>query len=159
MTVQTFTFSSDLRVSADIILASLNMRGVNAELRPLVRMTAPRDWASRSILECPSGQTLFQSWILLFGILPIDRHTFYLESIDPATGFAENSSSTINAIWRHRRMITPLSTGCRLTDTVEYRSRLPLLGGFFKPAYRLVFFIRHRYLRKKYSGHSSDHKG
>ena len=155
MTVHTFTFSSDLQVSAEDLLRTLTMRSVNAELAPLVRMTAPVNWENRSILELPVGQTLFHSWVLLLGFVPIDRHVFFFDSIDPARGFVESSSSTINAVWRHQRVITPVPSGCCLTDTVSYRNRVPGLGVFFRPVYRLVFFWRHRYLRKKYAGHSS----
>ncbi len=153
--MHTFTFSSELQVSVDDLLRTFTMSAVNAELRPLVRMTAPKSWASRSILEWPERQALFQSWILLFGVVPIDRHSFYFEIINPAEGFVESSSSTANSVWRHQRTVAPIRSGCRLTDTIHYQNRAPLLGALFKPLYGLVFFCRHRYLRTKYAGRAS----
>jgi hypothetical protein len=155
MTRHTFTISSDLQVSVKDFLPTLTLRGVNAELFPLVKMTAPETWSSRSILEWPVQQPLFKSWILLLGILPIDRHSFYFDSIAPTEGFKERSSSTSNTVWCHARRITAIASGCRVTDTVEYQNRLPLLGSLFKPMYRLVFWCRHRNLRSRYCGRTS----
>jgi len=38
----------------------------------------------------------------------------------------------------------------RVTDRVEYESRLPLWGSLLKPVYELVFRHRHRNLGKAY---------
>ena len=145
--------SSDLAVDVDVILATLTLNGVNAELSPLVRMTAPAAFAQRPLQEWPERQNLFISWILLLGVLPVDRHAFYLDSVTPGRGFVETSSSTLNALWQHERTIIPLAAGCRVTDVVEYRCRLPLLGYLLNPVYKLVFWHRHRYLRSRYGGH------
>ena len=145
--------SSDLAVDVDVILATLTLNGVNAELSPLVRMTAPAAFAQRPLQEWPERQNLFISWILLLGVLPVDRHAFYLHSVTPGRGFVETSSSTLNALWQHERTIIPLAAGCRVTDVVEYRCRLPLLGYLLNPVYKLVFWHRHRYLRSRYGGH------
>ena len=150
MTTFRFSRASDLAVDVDVILATLTLSGVNAELSPLVRMTAPAAFARRPLQEWPERQHLFTSWILLLGVLPVDRHAFYLHSVTPGRGFVETSSSTINALWQHERMIVPLAFGCRVTDVVEYRCRLPLLGYLLKPLYKLVFWRRHRYLRSRY---------
>lgn len=154
-TVTTFRFSraSDLGVAVDVMLATLTLNGVNAELSPLVRMTAPAAFAQRPLQEWPERQHLFNSWILLFGLLPVDRHAFYLHAVMPGKGFVETSSSTLNALWQHERTIIPLAAGCRVTDIVEYRCRLPLLGYLLKPLYKLVFWRRHRYLRSRYGGY------
>lgn len=151
-----FCRSSDLGVDVEVILATLTLSGVNAELSPLVRMTAPAAFAQRPLQEWPERQHLFNSWILLFGVLPVDRHAFYLHSVMPGKGFVETSSSTINTLWKHERTITPVETGCRVTDIVEYRCRLPLMGYLLKPLYTLVFWRRHRYLRSMYGGSRSQ---
>jgi hypothetical protein len=147
-----FTFSSKLPVPAEQVLATLNMVGVNAELYPLVKMTAPNCFAECSILGWPQRQQLFKSWVLLFGIVPIDHHSFYFDTINPEEGFSESSSSTTNAIWSHERKITPQPTGCCVIDTVRYKSRLPFIDVILKPAYKLVFWRRHQNLRSKYGG-------
>ena len=111
---------------------------------------APNCFAERGLLGLPQRQQLFKSWILLFGIIPIDRHSFYLDTIYPEEGFSESSSSAINASWCHVRKITPQSTGCCVIDTVSYKSRLPFVDVILKPAYKLVFWRRHQNLRLKY---------
>lgn len=151
-----FSYSSDLPVPAEDILATLTMSGVNAELSPLVRMTAPELFSVQSILEWPEKKRLFQSWILLFGFLPIDLHTFYFEVINSNEGFVERSTSWTNQYWRHTRKVVPDSSGCHVMDTVEYKSRLPLIDWVVKPMYRLVFLCRHRNLRSRYGGRASQ---
>lgn len=150
-----FTCSSDLPVSSDKVLATLTMAGVNAELSPLVRMTAPESFAVRSILDWPERQNLFHSWILLFGFLPIDRHAFFFEAVIPNEGFSERSTSLANEYWCHERKVVDWKSGCRVTDTVRFKSRIPLIDVLFKPIYRLVFWCRHRNLRRSFCGSSS----
>jgi len=144
------TRSSDLAASADAVLATLTLAGVNAELRPLVRMTAPAHWARVPLHEWPEQQVLFRSWILLLGVLPVDRHAFFLRRVVPGRGFEETSTSTMNAAWNHARDIVAIEGGCRVTDTVEFRNRIPVLGYLLKPVYQLVFWNRHRILRSRY---------
>jgi hypothetical protein len=145
-----FTRSIDLSVEAGEFLDTFTLHRVNAEMRPLVRMTSPAAWSNRPVTDWPAKQQLFASWILLFGLLPIDRHAFYFQSIVPGEGFAEDSSSTMNRHWRHQRRVTPMPGGCRVTDSVEYECRLPLLGALLKPVYVLVFRQRHRNLKSVY---------
>lgn len=150
MTAQRFTRSSDLPIAPAEFLSALTMNHVNAELMPLARMTVPAGWREQPIVEWRARQQLFSSWILLAGILPIDRHALYFDSIEPASGFAEMSTSTVNRYWSHQRSVAPLAHGCRVTDTIEYDSRLPLLGRLLKPVYQLVFWHRHRQLGRRY---------
>ncbi|MGH8453012.1 MAG: hypothetical protein ACRESW_00525, partial [Nevskiales bacterium] len=119
--------------------------GVNAELWPF-RMTAPAEWRKREINTVPCRQPLFDSWILLFGILPTDLHHFRLESLGPGFRFQEDSSSLVNRQWRHQRIVEPDGSGCIVTDRLEIIPRLTLLGFLMAPIYRLVFANRHRKL-------------
>jgi hypothetical protein len=125
--------------------------GVNAELWP-IRMTAPAEWRGREIGGVPCGQPLFDSWILLFGVLPADVHHFRLESIGPGFRFQEDSSSLMNRQWRHQRIVEPDGAGCIVTDRLEIVPRLALLGFLQAPVYRLVFWNRHRKLRRWHGG-------
>lgn len=151
MKTREFRESVDLPVPAQAVLDNLHLAGVNEELRPLVRMTCPAGSEKRPIFEWPAGQTLFASWILLFGVLPIDRHSFFLERIEPGRGFHESSSSLTNRSWKHRRIVETTPEGCRVTDTVSFECRLPLLGALLKPVYRMVFRHRHRVLKRRYA--------
>ncbi|KFZ28143.1 hypothetical protein IDAT_11190 [Pseudidiomarina atlantica] len=150
-----FEVSSNLKISPEDIDGLLTMKGVNTELNPFIRMTVPSEWSSKPIFEWPTGNVLFSSWILLFGILPIDRHTFFFQSIDRQSGFAEASSSLTNRLWHHRRDISRNGTSCRVTDTVEFQFRLPVLAYVLAPVYRFIFKHRHQVLRSYYGGSAS----
>jgi hypothetical protein len=150
-----FEVSSSLELSPEEVTGLLTMTGVNRELSPFIRMTGPPEWSSKAIFEWPTGKVLFSSWILLFGILPIDRHTFFFQSIDRPRGFAEASSSLINKRWHHRRDIRRDGVSWRITDTVEFQCRLPLLEYVLGPVYRFIFRHRHQVLRSLYGGSAS----
>jgi len=144
--------SSQLEIGREEICGLLTMQNVNRELSPLVRMTVPPQWSDRPIYEWPVGRVLFSSWILLFGVLPIDRHTFFLQSTDRQQGFEEESRSLINNRWHHCRTIECNSASCRVTDVVEFQCRLPVLAHLLLPLYRLVFQHRHQVLKSHYNG-------
>ena len=150
-----FEVSSNLNICPEDVDGLLTMKAVNRELSPLIRMTAPSEWSSKPIFEWPTGKVLFSSWMLLFGILPIDRHTFFFQSIDRQWSFAEASSSLINKLWHHRRKVDRSGASCRVTDTVEFQCRLPLLEYVLAPVYHFIFTHRHRVLRSYYGGSAS----
>lgn len=150
-----FEVSSNLKISPEDIDGLLTMKGVNTELNPFIRMTAPSEWSSKPIYEWPTDKVLFASWILLFGILPIDRHTFFFQSIDRQRGFAESSKSLTNKLWQHRRDINRNGASCQVTDTVEFQCRLPVLAYILAPVYRFIFKHRHRVLRSYFGGSAS----
>ena len=150
-----FQVSSNLQLNPDDVDGLLTMRGVNRELHPFIRMTAPSDWSGKAIFEWPTGKVLFASWILLFGFFPIDRHRFFFQHIDRQRGFSEESSSLTNKLWRHQRDIDSNGASCRITDTVEFQCRLPFLVYVLGPVYHLVFKHRHRVLRSCYGGRAS----
>lgn len=142
-----FEISSQLRLTHEELAGRFTMRGVNRELSPFVRMTVPAEWADIPIARWPTGTSLFTSWILLFGVLPVDRHRFCLRSVDDEGGFDEVSSSIINRSWRHRRLLSWAESDVTLTDRVDFTCRLPLMGHLLLPVYRAVFVHRHRMLR------------
>lgn len=144
-----FKITSRLAIPADVLLESLNLNSVNAELAPWVRMTAPPDYRDKPISSWPVKTSLFSSWVFLFGFLPIDRHHFYMESVGPE-GFNEASSSWMNRSWKHRRTITSVGDQTEVTDELEYLSKLPFLTPLLGIIYRAIFQSRHRYLRRRY---------
>ena len=46
--------------------------GINDEFRPLLKMTAPRNVKDAGLSEVVIGEKLCRSWLLLFGVVPID---------------------------------------------------------------------------------------
>ncbi len=146
----TLTKTSDLPVPPEAVLSTLDMEGVNDELAPFVQMTAPDPWNHMPIAEWRTGSLLFKSWILLFGFLPIDRHSFMLESVEPGKGFQEASSSWMNKTWRHYRSVEETTSGCRVTDSIEYEPRVPLLSGLQKFIIERIFDNRHKNLKKAF---------
>lgn len=149
MTTIIITRSSRLATPAAQVWArAVAWQGVNDELWPF-RMTAPAEWRTRDIASVPCGELLFRSWVLLLGVLPVDLHDFVLESQGPGYQFQESSSSLTNRQWRHQRVITPDGEhGCVLTDRLEIVPRIAVLGPLFAPVYRLIFWNRHRKLRR-----------
>lgn len=125
------------------------MKGVNDELMPLVKMTAPSGWTSKPLSQWPVGSKLFSSIILLFGFIPVDVHTFELEKVS-ANGFEERSRSLSNREWRHKRTITQLGVGCLVTDEVEFSPRVRLFGAIMAPVYRAIFAHRHKRLKARF---------
>lgn len=68
-----FTFASEIDVPmACLWEAVASMRGVNAELGPWLRMTAPPGAGEMRIDDAPVGRPLFGSWVLFCGLLPVD---------------------------------------------------------------------------------------
>jgi hypothetical protein len=145
-----FKITSELAIDADAFWSACSMQSVNWELAPLVRLTSPSDWESRPIREWVGGRNLFRSWFLLFGFLPVDRHSFGLQETPQGLGFRESSSSWMNKEWHHERTILPNGPGCTVVDRVAFASRIPLVDACLRPVYQLIFRHRHRRLRKSH---------
>lgn len=127
----------------------LTMGGVNYEMNPIIKMTAPSDWAKLPISEWPTNTKIFTSTTLLLGIIPIDFHNFNLVSTRP-NELVESSSTALNKQWNHRREIREEIAGCSIHDTVEYLPRISILGKVVRPVYQAIFNHRHRRLISKY---------
>ena len=88
------------------------MKGVNAELMPLIRMTVPGP-AGMNLEDMPLGEVGFHSWLLLGGLLPFDRHAMRLLEVEAGHRFLESSSSWLQAVWQHERRLETVAGGCR----------------------------------------------
>jgi hypothetical protein len=128
-------------------------KGINYEFRPLLLMTAPRRLREQGLEAVVVGERLCRSWLLLFGVLPIDYDDITLERFDPGRGFLEQSRMLSQRRWEHERTVEPeASGGCILTDTVRWEPRLPLPDFLLRPLFRSIFRYRHRRLRRRYGG-------
>lgn len=150
--MKTFTvkMTSDLPVAPAALWQQVStLDGVNAELMPLVRMTAPDEMRRMPFTQVPVKQHVFTSRLMLFGLLPVDLHRLCLDEVWEG-GFRENSSSLMHRAWRHERIVTANGSGSTITDTLNFEPRLPLVGYVLLPVVRFVFQHRHRRLRKRF---------
>jgi hypothetical protein len=122
------------------------LEGVNHELGPLLRMTAP---AGTRIdpATVPLGERWFRSRLLLFGLLPVDYDDLTLVSIEPGRGFHERSAMRSMRIWEHRRTLSEAPGGTLVTDALSFVPRLPLACGLQRALVAATFRRRHRRLR------------
>ena len=157
MTVGEHSASVDLAVPADALWRSVcRLDGVNYELRPWLRMTAPAGLVGATIDELEPGRPAGRSWLLLGGVLPVDYDDLCLTEIDPPQYFHERSRMLAMDPWEHERSIRPLGPdSARLTDRLRFELRSPLAAvpGAERLAVAIVralFRHRHRRLAKLY---------
>lgn len=140
-------FSSDLAAApARVWQRVSSMQGVNFELMPLVRMTYPAEAMDLASPQLKIGETAFASWLLLFGFLAIDRHYLMIERLLPGEGFDERSGSWMQRVWIHRRRVTAIAAGTRVTDELEITPRLAIAAPFLRLVVGMIFRHRHRRL-------------
>jgi ligand-binding SRPBCC domain-containing protein len=124
--------------------------GINDEFGGLFRMTAPRAVREAGLGAVTVGERICRSWVLLFGVVPIDYDDITLVELDPPHGFLERSTMLSMRDWEHRRTIEPDGAGCVLTDEIRYEPRVPVSDVLVRPVYALIFRIRHRRLRRHF---------
>jgi hypothetical protein len=100
--------------------------GINHELRPLLRMTMPASLRGKTIEVVPLGEPLGRSWILLFGLVPVDYDNLGLAERGPGLRFLERSTMLSMNSWEHERTVTPAEDGCEITDRLTFMLRRPL---------------------------------
>ncbi len=148
--MQSFEIETDLCIPAEKAWSHMTSpSGVNAEFWPIMRMTFPptvgdvtSDWQP--------GRQLFRSWLLLFGIVPVEYDDFGLEEVDRGKRFLEISEMMSQEKWIHEREITEIPKGVRLRDRVSFVSRLASLERVYLVVFRLVFRYRHFRLKRLY---------
>jgi hypothetical protein len=149
----TFSIYSDLSVRVDTLWQAITCPAdINAEFRPLMKMTFPQGLDDVTAGWRP-GVLQFRSWILLGALIPVEYDDLTFEEVTPGRAFLERSALWSQSLWEHRRELTPQAEGTRLADTVTFEPRL----AFFAPLYRQVFWWifrwRHRNLRRMF-GHT-----
>jgi ligand-binding SRPBCC domain-containing protein len=151
-----FEISSVLDAPAATVWSRVStMDGVNAELAPWVRMTHPA--ALRSLADAPElvGRLAFHSWLLAGGWIPFDRHALRLVAVEDrgtAGGcFIEESTSWLQARWRHERDVDPCDEGrCRVTDRLLVVPRVALARPVVARVVPWLFGRRHRVLAETF---------
>jgi len=123
-----------------------SFEGISKEMAPYMRMTAPKGVTSIKSMSFKPGQRMFRSWILLFGLIPIDYSDLTLESLDEGAGLVEQSPMGSMRLWRHERRLTSVEDGCELSDELTFE---PRIAGWL--AFRIIrafFTHRHRNLTR-----------
>lgn len=123
-----------------------SFRGISTEMRPLIRMSVPRGVKCLTDIDIVPGEPMFFSWILLFGVLPVDWSKLTLLELEEGRGFVEQSPMASMKLWRHERRIEAAERGCILIDKLSFEPRFaaPLIVWFV----RRFFMHRHAVLRK-----------
>jgi ligand-binding SRPBCC domain-containing protein len=125
--------------------------GINDELRPWLRMTVPGG-GDLNLNSIEVGKTVGRSWVLLFGLVPIDYDEITIAELDRGSGFTERSTMLSQRAWEHMRAIRPAEGGSRLTDSITWEPRLPLPAAALRPLFRTIFGHRHRRLVRRFGG-------
>jgi ligand-binding SRPBCC domain-containing protein len=152
MAVVRLSFSTRVAASAPDVWAVVStMDGVNAELRPLMRMTHPPHLTSLADADIVLGELAMHSWLLAFGFLPIDRHALGLERVYDGEGFDEESTSWLQRRWRHERRVIDEGDGTStVTDELTAEPRLGLLAPVLRRVVTALFRHRHRQLARRF---------
>jgi hypothetical protein len=113
----------------------------------------PRSLRGKTIEQVPLGEPLGRSWILLFGLLPVDCDDLGLAERGPGFRFLERSAMLSMSAWEHERTVTPAPNGCQITDRLAFQLRRPLamVPGSARLAGAIVarlFTHRHRRLAR-----------
>jgi hypothetical protein len=130
----------------------VTLEGINDELRPWMRMTAPRR-IRLDVAAAPIGRPWFRSWILLLGVIPFDYDYLCIERIEEPAGFLERSRMLSARVWEHERTLEDLPGGGTLVrDRVSFTPRLRLGAPVHRRVIAATFAHRHRRLRRHFDG-------
>lgn len=150
--METVQQTSVVAGAADQVWArAVSEEGINDELRPILRMTMPARLRGKTIDDVEVGVPLGRSWILLFGLIPVDYDDLFLAELEPGHRFLERSSMLSMRVWQHERSVEPVDAGsCRVTDRLSFELRRPMAGipGSARLARTIVAALfRHRHRR------------
>ncbi len=143
--------SSKLSVRPEELWDAQSIATINYELGPWIHMSAPAVWRGLKLKDWSGDGPLFKSWVLFLGFVPLDWHSFESLDLSSHMQFVETSSSWINRIWRHERVVRAAPNGCEVIDKVSFTPRLPFVSTLLQPIYALVFRHRHSKLRARHA--------
>jgi hypothetical protein len=157
--MHTVARSSVLPISAPQAWArAMTPEGINYELAPWLRMTMPKGLRGRALDDAAIAELgrgpLGRSWILLFGVLPVDFDDIAIAELDPGRRFLERSRTLAFGLWQHEREIESLgSSSCRISDRLGFELRAPLarvpgIAALGRAIVGALFRHRHRRLQR-----------
>lgn len=143
-------FQSHLNANTDTLWKSIiSRRGINDELFPLLSMTSLDSLATITEDNFKPGTVITNSWILLFGFIPIDRLSITPVEIVIGEYFIEESPMLTMRFWRHERYVESRENNkCCVRDVLTFQPFFftSIVAVFIK----MLFKNRHRKLRKKF---------
>jgi ligand-binding SRPBCC domain-containing protein len=131
---------------------AITATGINHELMPLARMTFPAAVAALTPETVRLGERVCRSWVLLFGIVPVDYDDVTLIELEPGRRFLERSPMLSQRFWEHERTLMESGGGTRICDRVRFIPRLGPIAPLYARIFRAAFALRHRNLRKIFGG-------
>jgi ligand-binding SRPBCC domain-containing protein len=149
VTTVAFEKTTPLRASpAEVWRHATSIEGINREMAPWLRMTAPAAARGLALDDAPDalGAALFTSLVLLGGVIPVERMQVTIAELEPGHRFVERSPMLTVRDWRHERIVEPHAAGCRVTDRVSFAPRLALAAPALRAAVGAFFAHRHRQL-------------
>ncbi len=143
-------FTSVLAAPADVVWERAgSAAGANDELWPFAKVTFPFELDRRTPPEQVLGQEV-RSWMLGFGVVPVDRRTMRIEVFEEGR-FRECSTSWLQGRCSHERTAVAGTDGSTvLTDTLVIEPRGRLVDAVLTRAITQTFDRRHRRLRNHF---------
>jgi hypothetical protein len=137
---------------------AMTPEGINYELAPWLRMTIPRGLRGRTLDDAAIAELgqgpLGRSWILLFGVLPVDYDDLAIAELEPGRRFLERSQTLAFGVWQHEREVEPHGpASCRVSDRLGFELRAPLarvpgVAALARAIVGALFSHRHRRLQR-----------
>ena len=143
--------STHVAASPEVVWARVStFDGVNHELGPWLRMTAPAG-VRIDVASVPIGQRWFRSRLLLLGVLPVDYDDLTFVSLTPGRGFHERSAMRSMRIWEHERTLELDGEGTLVRDRLEFVPRVRAATGMQHALVAWTFRRRQRRLAAYFS--------
>jgi ligand-binding SRPBCC domain-containing protein len=148
-----FAIRSSLRAPAEEVWRAITSpERIADELRPWLHMTFPAHIAELTPATVPLGRRLCRSWILLFGVLPVEYDDVTLVEFDDGRRFLERSSMASMRLWEHERVVEPGAEGCQILDRLHAVPRRGVPAVLVRTVVTALFEHRHARLRQRYGG-------
>lgn len=144
------TFSIETQLSCSVAAAwahAASVRGVRAELAPVLSMTFPPGVETLDGQSVPLGRRLCRSWLLLFGILPVEFDDLTIMELEPERRFLERSQMASLRVWCHERLVTDVGGRARVKDRLAAEPRSGVPPELVALLVQALFRHRHRRLR------------
>lgn len=150
-TVVVETRSTVAAAQGEVWAAITTFGGVNHELMPYCRMVPPRRLRGRTLDSYEPAERA-ACWLLAGGIVPFDRHLLGLESVHDGVGFVEESTTWLQARWRHERSLSSADGGTLVVDRLTIVPRLRPATVVIRRLVPRIFAHRHRRLAQQFPG-------